>query len=180
MLKGSRRLWMKKGLKSIPQQAKDFSDIRGSDKEVPHFSKGMLKAKTFKDLHMDFDHSDSDDDGGANENTLSKAGTDAGREINGGISLLKEHWQWTKHQQLWRRLFRGIAGQGRWKTRGCCQRGEIWKSKKQENSQIMIVVIFRIVWQLSRCGMIQCNKENKYSLDCNAEKNTLLRKHNVC
>ena len=82
---------MKKGLKSIPQQAKDFSDIRGSDKEVPHFSKGMLKAKTFKDLHMDFDHSDSDDDGGANENTLSKAGTDAGREVNDGISLLKGH-----------------------------------------------------------------------------------------
>ena len=90
-VEGQQKIVDEEGLKSIPQQAKDFSDIRGSDKEVPHFSKGMLKAKTFKDLHMDFDHSDSDDDGGANENTLSKAGTDAGREINDGISLLKEH-----------------------------------------------------------------------------------------
>ena len=35
VLKGSRRSRMKKGLKSIPQQAKDYANIRGSDKEVP-------------------------------------------------------------------------------------------------------------------------------------------------
>ena len=62
VVKGSSRSRKKKGLKSIPQQAKYFADIRGSDKEVPLGSKGMLNTKTFKDLHRDFDHSDSDDD----------------------------------------------------------------------------------------------------------------------
>ena len=47
VVKGSSRSRKKKGLKSIPQQAKDFADIRGSDKEVPLGSKGMLNTKTF-------------------------------------------------------------------------------------------------------------------------------------
>ena len=117
---------------------------------------------------MDFDHSVSDDDNHhSHEDTLKKARESAGSETDSDI---KEHWQWTKHQQLWRRLFRGITGQGRWKTGGCHQR-----SKKQENSWIMIVVImivviFRIVWQLPRYSIIQCNKENRYSLDCITEK----------
>ena len=71
--KGSSRSRKMKSLKSISQQAKDFADIRGSDKEVPLGSKGMLKAKTFKDIHMDFDHSDSDDDNHhSHEDTLKK------------------------------------------------------------------------------------------------------------
>ena len=46
VVKGSSRSRKKKGLKSIPQQAKDFADIRGSDEEVSLGSKGMLKAKS--------------------------------------------------------------------------------------------------------------------------------------
>ena len=84
--KGSSRSRKKKGLKSIPQQAKDFADIRGSDKKVPLGSKGMLKAKSFKDFHMDFDHSDSDDDNHhSHEDTLKKARDSAGSETDSDI-----------------------------------------------------------------------------------------------
>ena len=37
-------------------------------------SKVMLKAKTFKDLHLDLDHSISDDNDGDYENNLRRAG----------------------------------------------------------------------------------------------------------
>ena len=86
MVKGSSRSRKKKGLKSIPQQAKDFANIRGSDKKVPPGSKGMLKAKTFKDLHMDFDHSDSDGDNHhSHKDTLKKAREGAGSETDSDI-----------------------------------------------------------------------------------------------
>ena len=46
----------------------------------------MLKAKTFKDLHMDIDHSDSDDDNHhSHEDTLKKARESAGSEANSDI-----------------------------------------------------------------------------------------------
>ena len=84
--KGGGRSRKKKGLKSIPQQAKDFADIRGSDREVPCASKGMLKAKTNKYLHMDFDHSDSDDDNRhSHEDTLKKARESSGSKTDSDI-----------------------------------------------------------------------------------------------
>ena len=61
VVKGGGRSRKKKGLKSIPQQATDFANLRGLDKEVPHGSRQRFKAKILKDL----DHSDGDaeDDG---------------------------------------------------------------------------------------------------------------------
>ena len=86
MVKGIGQSRKKKGLKRIPQQAKDFADIRGSDKKEPLGSKGMFKAKTFKDLHMDFDHSDSDDDNHhSHEDTLKKARESTGSETDSDI-----------------------------------------------------------------------------------------------
>ena len=86
VMKSSSRSRKKKGLWSIPQQTKYFADISGSDKEVPLCSKGMLKAKTFKDLHMDFDHSDSDDDNHhSHEDALKKARESAGSETDSDI-----------------------------------------------------------------------------------------------
>ena len=49
----------------------------------------MLKAKTFKDLHLDLDHSISDDNDGDYENNLRRAGMDAGRETNNDIEKYK-------------------------------------------------------------------------------------------
>ena len=86
VVKGSGGSRKKKGLKSILQQAKDFADIRGSDREVPCASKGMLKAKTNKYLHMDFDHSDSDDDNHhSHEDTLKKARESSGSKTDSDI-----------------------------------------------------------------------------------------------
>ena len=86
VVKVSGRSRKKKGLKSIPQQAKDFADIRGSDREVSHGSKGMLKAKTNKYLHMDFDHFDSDDGNClSHEDTLKKARESSGSKTDSDI-----------------------------------------------------------------------------------------------
>ena len=46
VVKGSSRSRKKKGLKSIPQQAKAFADIRGSEKEVPLGSKAKTSTWT--------------------------------------------------------------------------------------------------------------------------------------
>ena len=71
VLKGSRRPRMKKGLKSIPQQAKDFANIRGSDKEVPSkISTWTLIILSVMIMMVPM------------KNTLRKAGMDAGRETN--------------------------------------------------------------------------------------------------
>ena len=65
VVKGGGRSRRKKGLKSIPQQARDFANLRGLDKEVPHGSRQRFKAKILKDL----DHSDGDDEDDAYEDT---------------------------------------------------------------------------------------------------------------
>ena len=65
VIKGSGRSRRKKGLKSIPQQARDWANLRGLDKEVPHGSRQRFKAKTLKDL----DHSDGDDEDNTYEDT---------------------------------------------------------------------------------------------------------------
>ena len=46
VVKGSSRSRKKKGFKSIPQQAKAFADIRGSEKEVPLGSKAKTSTWT--------------------------------------------------------------------------------------------------------------------------------------
>ena len=74
VLKGSRRSRMKKGLKNIPQQAKDFANIRGSDKEVPSkISTWTLIILSVMIMMVPM------------KNTLRKAGMDAGRETNSDI-----------------------------------------------------------------------------------------------
>ena len=67
MVKGSGRSRKKKGLKSIPQQARDFANFRGLDKQVPHASRQW-------GLAMDLDHSDSngEDDEDGSKLLLSK------------------------------------------------------------------------------------------------------------
>ena len=52
VVKGSSRSRKKKGLKSIPQQAKAFADIRGSEKEVPLGSKAKTSTWTLIILTM--------------------------------------------------------------------------------------------------------------------------------
>ena len=75
VVKGGNRSRKKKGLKSIPQQAKDFGDLRGLAKEKPHGHSGKTKktkAKIVKhldiddNLGMDGDDDDDDDDDNAN------------------------------------------------------------------------------------------------------------------
>ena len=63
--KGQWQIEEEERLKRIPQQARNFANFRGLDKEVPLGSRQKLKAKILKDL----DSSDGDDEDDAYEDT---------------------------------------------------------------------------------------------------------------